>query len=504
MHRLGFISFFIFFSCSLWDYEDPSISHENESPETYLSLIANDTIYAHYDSTSGEFTYAIDEEPLPGMVWDTLDHAFTSITTSKQHLHWWGEDRDGNIIGYKYKWSSDSIWTFTAEEEGLFYVPIRTDLGVFSFEVVAVDNDSLADATPAKLTLPIMNSAPEISFRYRSNPFVDDDIPGDTSFTFPTRTFVWDLFDQDGLESVEFIYYALDDTCDTCWVAIDEVSSPNLTLIEIEPGFHTFYLKAVDVAGAESNVIHFPDTSNVYELDYWKVKPAVGDILLVDDFVQDSQNNALRWYKSILDSLAGINNYSVWELRRELPYSSIEVKANLGYFKHVFWNGAYTGEPLYDDAGSSITSYVLSGGNFFISVAELKDTSFTWFPIDSIVTLTDEFDQISPKRTFVSQIDSTYNLRTGDEQGIYLEVEGFENDNDPNFRSLYRLQSPEDMFDEWVGTPNVCGVYQFQYPLTAGKAVLLSLPVHNGYDPLLDGNNNFIDFLDYLLTVEFR
>jgi len=142
MRRLGFISFFIFFSCSLWEYDDPSIAHENESPETYLSLIANDTIYAHYDSTNGEYIYAIDEEPLPGMVWDTLDHAFTSITTSKQHLHWWGEDKDGNIIGYKYKWSSDSIWTFTAEEEGLFYVPIRTDLDVFSFEVIAIDNDS--------------------------------------------------------------------------------------------------------------------------------------------------------------------------------------------------------------------------------------------------------------------------------------------------------------------------------------------------------------------------
>ena len=36
-----------------------------------------------------------------------------------------------------------------------------------------------------------------------------------------------------------------------------------------------------------------------------------------------------------------------------------------------------------------------------------------------------------------------------------------------------------------------------------GKAVLLTLPLHNGYDPLLDGNNNFQDFLEYLLTVEF-
>ena len=489
-------------SCNRWEYDDPSIFHENEYPETYLSLIASDTIFAHYDSTDGEYTYAIDEEPSPGIMLDTLDYAFTTITTSVQQLHWWGEDKDGSIIGYKYKWSSDTSWTYTTEEDGLFYVPIRTDLDVFSFEVKAIDNHGLEDQTTAELTLPIKNSAPEINFRYNSNPKVYS-IQGDTSLTFPVRTFVWDLYDQDGLESVAYIYYALDDTCDTCWIPIDEVSSSSLTLTEIEPGFHVFYLKAEDVAGAESNLIFFPDTTNNEEPDYWKVIPVKGDLLLVNDFVQDSQNNAMTWYKSVLDTLVGENNYSVWKLGRELPYSSNDTKANLGYFKNVFWNSAYTGISLYNDASASITNYVLNGGNFFISVADVKDTSFTWFPIDSIIPLTGQYAQISSNVTLYSQVDSTLDLRTDDEQGIYLDLEGFENEDDPNFRSLYRLQLPEDQFDEWVGTPNVCGVYQYQYPLSAGKAVLLSLPVHNGYAPLLDGNSNYLDFLNYLINVEF-
>ena len=59
--------------------------------------------------------------------------------------------------------------------------------------------------------MPIKNSAPEINFRFNSNPKIQD-IQSDTSFTFPTRTFVWDLFDQDGIESIESVYYALDDT----------------------------------------------------------------------------------------------------------------------------------------------------------------------------------------------------------------------------------------------------------------------------------------------------
>ena len=70
-----------FYSCSLWDYDDPSDLYDNTEPETYLSHIANDTIYAHIDPLTGAVTYSIDEEPSISMVWDTLDHAFTTITT---------------------------------------------------------------------------------------------------------------------------------------------------------------------------------------------------------------------------------------------------------------------------------------------------------------------------------------------------------------------------------------------------------------------------------------
>ena len=148
------------------------------APETYLSLVALDTIYATIDS-SGAIQYAIDEDPSSNFLWDTLEAALTTITTSRQELHWWGEDSDGNIEGYYYKWSSDTGWSYTELESGVFYVPIRSDLDVFSFEVKAIDNFGNEDPTPSKLTLPIKNSSPEISFRYRSNPLIAD-IGGDT------------------------------------------------------------------------------------------------------------------------------------------------------------------------------------------------------------------------------------------------------------------------------------------------------------------------------------
>jgi len=95
--RLFLLVFFL--SCSRWEYDDLSEATTLNLPETYLSLLAVDTIYASEDSL-GNPIYAIGEEPDPGLVWDTLAQAFTTITTSRQELHWWGEDPDGNVMGY--------------------------------------------------------------------------------------------------------------------------------------------------------------------------------------------------------------------------------------------------------------------------------------------------------------------------------------------------------------------------------------------------------------------
>ena len=96
-----------------------------------------DTIFSTTDSF-GNITYAIDEEPSSDYLWDTLSQAFTTITTSRQELHCWGDDPDGEIVGYKYKWSSDTAWTFTDLETGIFYVPIRSELANFLFDYLPI------------------------------------------------------------------------------------------------------------------------------------------------------------------------------------------------------------------------------------------------------------------------------------------------------------------------------------------------------------------------------
>ena len=127
-------------SCSLWEYDNPSNPLEQKTPETYLSLIATDTIFAYQDTVTGEWHSDLGDIPDTTQILDTLKNAFTDTFTSRHELHWWGEDSDGEVVGYQYRWNVDTVWSFTMEGSGIFYVPIRTSFDVFSFEISALHN----------------------------------------------------------------------------------------------------------------------------------------------------------------------------------------------------------------------------------------------------------------------------------------------------------------------------------------------------------------------------
>ena len=168
------------------------------------------------------------------------------------------------------------------------------------------------DSTASKLILPIKNSAPEIQFRYRSNPLIAN-LNSDTSYTFPTRTFIWDSYDQDGNETITDVFYALNDTCDTCWIRLDG-NAMSITLKELDIGLNTFFLKCKDIAGASSLTTKFPDSSRPSEAQHWIVKPIMGEILIVDDYPLDNSNNVLSWYSSMMDTLYGDHRIHIGKL----------------------------------------------------------------------------------------------------------------------------------------------------------------------------------------------
>ncbi len=455
---------------------------QNQPPDTYLFL------FPASDSTGQPDSIGID------------------TTASKQVLHWWGQDPDGEVAGYYIQWNYQTEPKWVSSEYDTFYLPIRTAYDEFTFRVWAVDDDSLMDPTPAKQIFPVFNSFPSIDFKNRSNPPAPPGNPNVTAYTFPTRTFIWNVDDPDGIETITHIYYALDDTSN--WVELPG-NQTSLTLRDIPPGEHRFFLKALDIAGAESEVISFPDPEDDTTPNTWVVKEPKGDLLLVNDFAQDQTNYAVQsFYEDILYNLVGANGYSVWEIgtsrtpvinpQNSLPYATADIKAYLGYFDKVIWF-AHLGRPSLSEAGLSITQYVADGGNIFITNGneEKPDTSWTFTRVDTVFRLNPGGRLLSGVRVLSSftgaERDTTTDLEVGQLIGnrVSALVPGFGTD------VVYRMEpdSAASVPVPYEGSPPV----GLRYEVGQGKSIYFSLPFH-----YCDGKNNAQEVLRYILEEEFE
>ncbi len=484
----------LLFSCSLKDpFGDDRESKPvgNRPPDTHLFLMVDQQQVTDYDTLgTGEI--------VPILYTTGLD-----TTPSRQVIHWWGDDPDGQVVGYYHQWDFETERTFTPAEVDTFYVPIRTEYDEFSFSVWAVDDQGLEDPEPVTLRFPVFNSPPTIMFALDSNPRVVGN-PDVTSYTFPTRTFFWDAQDPDGRGTITHIEYALDDT--SSWTRIDG-SATQITLRNLPPGRHRFFVRAIDISGAVSEAISFPDPEDSTTPNRWEVKPVRGDLLLVNDYAQDQTKREVeRWYMDILDQLVGSDGYSVWEIgslgspsinpENTLPYSSIDIQANLSYFRKVIWF-AHLGRPNLTEAGLSITRFIKEGGHIFITNGneEQPDTTWTFTSIDSVFRLNPGgrlFPGVDVPASFGSAQDSTLDLSLGKLIGnrVSALVPG------PGVDVVYRMQhdSTATVPVPYSGSPAV----GLRYRVGSGSCIYFSLPFHYCY-----GNENILEVMRYLLFEDF-
>ncbi|MBS1262611.1 MAG: hypothetical protein MAG453_01967 [Calditrichaeota bacterium] len=367
---------------------------ENEPPETHLTLAVP-----------------------PGEMPDTSRSAKT--------INWWGEDIDGEVVGYQYRWGRieadsagapadtawydgdwnlvpDSLqrWVDTTAEQVDFVLPIRSASATFTLLVRAVDDAGAFDPSPASISFPIINSRPSVTFREGSNPR-DYELPDEATFTtFPVRTFVWDVSDPDGAETVEKILYALDpEPGDTAWQELAGTES-SVTLFDLEAGEHVFWVKAEDVAGFQSPPVHFPDADGEFDPEVWVVKaPAPGGYLIVDDYRLESGPETTSFYREILDDLYndgedGLGEvYSVWTLDL-LPYSARDVTETLLMFDRVIWY-TYRGTPLLTDAFNSMYSFINTPGKRMLLTTVQVDPGTEGVDEGMLLELASDIEQIA-------------------------------------------------------------------------------------------------------------
>ncbi|MCB2203966.1 hypothetical protein KQI65_04400 [bacterium] len=348
-------------------------------------------------------------------------------TTSRQHIHWWGDDPDGFVAGYFI--SFDNVeWSFTTRNDSVFALSLSGSDTTYSFYVRAVDDQGnarydadgpygpepftdengngvwddgeafidlgLVDPTPADLDYPIQNSPPVVEFRQGS------DVP-DTTFT--VATFAWLGTDLDGDETIQAYMYALNDTLDPASWRMLPRSTTFLTLFEkdgLVEGDNVFYLKAVDIAGTESRIIRMPDTSRS-----WYVKKPRTDLLIVDDY--KPTDNAAGFYASLTDTLFGgrFRNADVLDIKAGAntttrgiflpPYINPTFIETLKLFRYVIWYGDNT--PTLDVAQVALPEYQNSGGNVIFTSAfpeaaiDPRGGITDFAPVDSISPLAISF-----------------------------------------------------------------------------------------------------------------
>ena len=108
---------------------------------------------------------------LPPETYLAVSDIVRNPTVYSQRLAWWGDDTDGEVIAFEYRWfmdpdepacKTDTAWVRTEEKSKVFDLPVTRGESVHRFEVRAIDNYELRDATACKLTLPVTNSPPEV------------------------------------------------------------------------------------------------------------------------------------------------------------------------------------------------------------------------------------------------------------------------------------------------------------------------------------------------------
>ena len=491
---LAIVLLMVIYGCGL---KDPFGDHRDSKP------IGNQPPQTHLFLQVKQAQVSITDTLANGAIVTKLYTTGLDTTPSRQIVHWWGDDPDGTVAGYFYQWDYQSAPVYTTQEFDTFYVPIRSHYDEFTFKVWAIDDQGLPDPSPAELRFPVYNTPPTIAFRLNSNPSITGN-PNVTAYTFPTRTFVWDAADDDGNETITNILYALDDT--STWIPLAG-DVDQITLRDLKPGEHRFFVKAQDISGATSPTICFPNPADPQVPLHWLVKPTHGEVLLVNDFAQDqSLYQVQNFYTQILNELLGPNGYSVWEIGSErtplinaqnaLPYSSIDIEANLSYFKKIIWF-AHLGRPHLTGAGLSLTRFCGRGGKIFISNGneETPDTTWTFTNIDSVYRL-------NPGGRLLAGINVLASFGSSKDLQLNLNLEKLIGNRvsavlpGPDAQVVLRMEpdSTAKVSVPYKGSPPVA----LRYVIGPGMCIYFSLPLH-----LCNGNKNMSDFFRYLLFDEF-
>jgi len=366
----------------------------------FLNFSCNDSLHGDLINNQNPETYT---------VVDTIIRYGTDRFTTKVVVSWWGDDKDGFITGYEISFDNN-IWFYTKNQDSTFLlrIPEGSDTFDFSFYIRSIDNNGMKDPTPAIISYPVKNSAPQVEFIYPSA------TPVRKPFTsFPVLKFDWIGNDPDGKENIDHYEIYLNDTNNAPLIVSGIYSSlylkavnskadqsecylflgSNLTKNDVNleglqlDDTNQLFIKAVDLVGEKST---FAASYKIY------LRKQTSDILLVNAYNLNIQERE-DFYKNNLN-LIGITNYQLIRINEvkenrytELAPDNISQSMIFSLFKTIIWFGKDVSYSL-SLAQRTTDEFFNTGGKLFLAVeisTSIEDQAgyLDFTPIDSLVSI---------------------------------------------------------------------------------------------------------------------
>ncbi|MDP6419054.1 MAG: hypothetical protein QF492_06680 [Candidatus Krumholzibacteria bacterium] len=315
-----------------------------------------------------------------------------------QILSWHGEDRDGEVVRFEYKWTLDesveangfdTTWVglvepFVTASSDTFFLPLSGSSASHFFQVRAVDAEGLEDPTPAEALFPVRNSAPRLYAMQGGTPTDDLTLP-DEILPFFTLQFVatdpdstnW-VGESEGWQywEIEEFRFWFEDSLD--YISVDGGAEFLQLRADDFEGLQgdtcTFHLQAIDRAGALSNVI----SAETYVKDLSSVR-----VLLLDSCSSThtpyGQLADSFWRETVVSLFSDPAEVYVHDFRELGALADPEdLPLIFSIFEAILWYNGDVGvadeedysaspSPEIQEAESALLDYLESGGNVLIS-----------------------------------------------------------------------------------------------------------------------------------------
>ncbi len=334
-------------------------------------------------------------------------------------LQWWGDDADGFVKGYEFTFdsviTSSTVWNFTTKQDSAFIlsIPAGKDTVDFTFYVRAIDNLNAPDATPARLGLPVKNSAPSVAFVSGTN---------NPTVTFPVVKFYWKGTDPDGNENLLRYELCWNDTAQTPY-SLDVTATSGTfmatTFTTVTPPCNVFANNDLTAQSLNINGMMLNDTNHLFirAIDKSEAKSAyvssykifikkpVSTNLLVEAYTSPAQSaTALTYYSQNLSG-AGVTAFDTLNLFKQqagvytqLAPDNLTQSRIFSLFSHLVW--------FSNDATKSLSIGQKTLDNFFNLNGKLFMALYVTSTFDNQSTFLD----FTPVQSLISFQDTSFIL----------------------------------------------------------------------------------------------